>query len=174
MECLDRVEEAMVIAFTGHRRFGHGPTAMKIKQHVEAELRRLLLLHRPAKAISGMAIGTDQWAAAACIELGIPFIAAVPCSGQESRWPLPAQQQYRALLARAAEVVIVTLGAYNPSVMHARNKWMVDNSDLLIAALMPRAKTGGTAACVGYARHVGRRIEFVDPLGWMQGTKEGV
>ena len=32
-----------------------------------------------------MALGTDQWAAKIALELSIPYIAAVPFRGQESR-----------------------------------------------------------------------------------------
>lgn len=85
------------------------------------------------KAISGMATGVDQWFAAACIELGIPFVAAIPCEGQERVWPEHAQLLYRQLLQQACEVIQVSEGGYAPEKMHIRNHWMVDNSDVLLA-----------------------------------------
>lgn len=113
------------------------------------------------EVISGMALGVDQWFAEICIGLGIPFTAAVPCDGHESRWPAESQAHYRALLQKAHYVRVVSPGPYAPWKMQRRNEWMVDNSEMLVAVWDGSA--GGTANCVRYARQVGREIWRVDP-----------
>lgn len=144
----------MIVAATGHRPAklgGYGPDAAR---------RRLVLARswlevvRPTRVVSGMALGWDQDWAQAAVDLGIPFVAAVPFIGQERAWPELSQRTFAVLLARAAEVVIVSPGGYSPGAMHARNHWMVDRCDLL-AALWD-GSSGGTADCVGYAERVGR------------------
>ena len=102
-----------------------------------------------------MALGWDTAVAMAATRCGVPLICAVPFAGQELRWPEAAQQRYRALLAGAAEVTIITLGGYSSQAMHARNRWMVDRCDVL--ATLWNGSSGGTAACVAYADSVGRR-----------------
>jgi uncharacterized phage-like protein YoqJ len=106
--------------------------------------------------ISGMALGWDTAFAIATIRLGIPLVAAVPFSGQESRWPEAAQARYRSIIAAASDVIVVSPGSYAPAAMHARNRWMVDHCDAL-AALWNGSPDGGTAACVRYAASVGRQ-----------------
>lgn len=113
------------------------------------------------ETISGMALGVDQWAAEICVELGVPFTAAVPFVGQESRWPEESQRRYQLLLQKAYNVVVVSPGGYHPWKMQARNEWMVDRCDLLVAFW--DGSGGGTANCVEYAQRVGRQIWRVDP-----------
>lgn len=111
--------------------------------------------------ISGMALGVDQWAAEICVELGIPFTAAVPCDGHGSNWPLESQANYCDLLAKAARVHVVSPGPYAAWKLQRRNEWMVDNCELLVAVW--DGSRGGTANCVKYAQQVGRQIWCLDP-----------
>jgi len=151
------------VAFTGHRPNKLGgydtpnPTYNWVCWCLEEELEKL----KPEKAISGMALGVDQWAAKICVKLGIPFIAAVPFKGQESQWPLKSQKTYHNLLAKAAEVVIVCSGGYDPGKMQKRNAWMVDHCDVLVAVW--DGTPGGTANCVRYAESAGRKIVRILP-----------
>lgn len=144
----------MIIAFTGHRsdklpdkQTGYklpNPTYVRICQTTEYLLKQL----QPTKCISGLALGFDQYAANVCIKLKIPFIAAVPFLGQESKWPAKSQQVYKAILAKADEVFIVSEGEYAPKKMHLRNEFMVNQADLVIACF--DGTPGGTASCVNY------------------------
>ena len=146
----------MILAATGHR-------PEKLGGYDEAtylELRGFALGYiqqrRPVKVISGMALGWDTAWAAAAVYAGVPFIAAVPFAGQESRWPGPSQARYHALLAKASEVVIVCPGGYSAQAMQRRNEWMVDRCDEVIA--LWDGSAGGTGNCVRYARKVGRPV----------------
>lgn len=113
-----------------------------------------LLQHlQPEKVISGMALGWDQSLALAAVQLGIPFIAAIPCPGQESRWPESGQQRYRALLGHASEQIVIAT-EYSPKAMMDRNRWMVDQlvgpQDYLLA--LWNGTSGGTKNCHDYAQ----------------------
>ena len=108
---------------------------------------------RPDLGISGMALGWDQSLARAFCYLKIPWLAALPFEGQDSRWPSAAKEEYRGLLNWATAVEVVSPGAYTPWKMHARNRWMVDqltdDSDRLLA--LWNGGDGGTANCIRYA-----------------------
>lgn len=145
----------MRVAFTGHRPDKLGgydaanPTRDRVKEALRKEL-NLLRREDPALcAITGMALGVDQWAAEVCFELGIPYLAAVPFQGQERVWPDHAKTHYEYLLRRANAVHVVSDGGYAAWKLHKRNQWMVDNCDLLLAVW--DGTGGGTASCVAYA-----------------------
>jgi uncharacterized phage-like protein YoqJ len=107
--------------------------------------------------ISGMALGWDQAWAQASFDCGIPFTAAVPFFGQESRWPLKSQAAYQALLSKASNIVYVCSPDYAAWKMQRRNEWIVDHCDRLVA-LWDGGETGGTANCIRYAQEQGREI----------------
>jgi uncharacterized phage-like protein YoqJ len=119
--------------------------------------------HRPEVFVSGMAQGWDQACAQACIDLGIPWEAAVPFPGQESKWPQAAQEKYRALLARADRVVEVS-PRYSPAAMQERNEYMVRASDGVIA--LWDGSSGGTGNCIRFAKH--RDIPIVNLWPWWE------
>ena len=151
-----------VIAFTGHRPnklggYGQSPT----RDLIEKRLRSLLDALKPSKCISGMALGFDQWAAQICIDLGIPFVAAIPFKGQELKWPCKSQSAYLVLMAKAIDVKVVCEGPYAAWKMQERNKWMVDQADEIIACF--DGSPGGTANCLAYARLLGKTIHIIDP-----------
>ena len=101
------------------------------------------------KVISGMALGWDQALAEAAVNLGRPWVAAIPFSGQESKWPQASQDKYHALLAQASDQVLVSQGGYSPQAMQIRNQWMVDNADWVLA--LWNGSRGGTYNCIQYA-----------------------
>lgn len=151
----------MIVGITGHRpdKLGGWRTPNKVQTQVRAALTDVLAELRPALLVSGMALGVDQWAAEACIALGIPFRAAVPFQGQESMWPPLAQERYRSLLKQAVDVIVVCEGEYKPWKLQRRNEWVVDHIDLLVAVW--DGSRGGTGNCVGYAASIERPVRRV-------------
>lgn len=107
-------------------------------------------LGKALEIISGMALGWDMALADASVQLGIPFIAAVPCRDQERTWSLWAQAMYHALLKKAAQVVRVTDLPYSPFLMNRRNEWLVDRASLVLACWS--GSVGGTSNAVRYAQ----------------------
>lgn len=156
----------MIVGVTGHRPEGFGfnydwkgDEWLWLRQMY----RGLFNSHATERVITGMALGVDTVVAGVCRDEGIPYVAAVPFEGQESRWPPTSQKLYHELLEAAEEVVIVSKGGYQPWKFHVRNQYIVDNSDLLIAGYTG-IKTGGTASTIEKARKKNRPIIILDPL----------
>jgi uncharacterized phage-like protein YoqJ len=99
----------------------------------------------------GMAQGVDTAVAIACIRLKIPIRACIPCDNQEKIWPEEAQARYRKILEKAAETVIVNPGEYAGWKMHARNEYMVDNSEKGVC--LHNGTSGGTWSCLYYSNY---------------------
>lgn len=139
----------MIIAATGHRPNRLGGFTIE----VQAGLGMLALAHltkiKPAAVISGMALGWDTAVAEAALMLGLPLTCAVPFKGQEEKWPPEQQTMYRAILSKAREVETVNPGGFEFWKMHARNKWMVDRADHMLAIW--DGSKGGTCRCIEYA-----------------------
>lgn len=153
----------MIIAFTGHRpsKLG-GYKENPITIYVREELTKLLLQLKPDKCISGMALGVDQIACEICINLNIPFIAAIPCDGQDSVWKIQAtKDHYYYLLSKAEEKIVVSPGPYEINKMQLRNEYMVDRCDILVAVF--DGSSGGTSKCVKYAESKNKQIYTIDP-----------
>lgn len=153
----------LVVGITGHRPDKLGgwrwcPTHAKVIN----DLRRAIIHLRPGYIITGMALGVDQWAAEIAIELGVPFIAAVPFDGQEGTWPPAAQNKYRQILSNAYRIYTVSPGPYEAWKMAERNKWVVANCHKLLA-VWDGSRDGGTSHCVDYAERVGREIFRINP-----------
>jgi uncharacterized phage-like protein YoqJ len=158
----------MIVAFTGHRptKVGGYKIPNPMYSFVRTEIERILTELKPNKAISGVALGVDQWAAEVCITLDIPFVAAVPFRGQELYWPKESQIKYCDLLGQADKIEYVSQGGFASWKMQARNVWMVDNSDILIAVF--DGSNGGTKNCFDYATAKGKKIIRINPLDFKE------
>jgi uncharacterized phage-like protein YoqJ len=154
---------SIVICGTGHRpsKLGGFSIPNKIFNYVCKFTEEILLKEKPDKVITGMALGFDVYLAQISYKLSIPFIAAVPFKGQESKWPKESQNLYTKLLGLADEIVIVSPGEYSAEKMQIRNEWMVNNSNKVIAAW--NGSPGGTGNCVKYARSIGKEIIRINP-----------
>jgi len=163
----------MRVMVTGHRpaRCGGYKTPNPTEQWVRTNLRAVLVgmkaRNEKLTAVSGMALGVDTIFAEVCIDLGIPFIAAVPFKDQDSRWPESSQDSYKRLLAAAKKVVIVDeIPSYHSDrfggKMALRNKWAVDHSTEAIAVW--DGSDGGTANAVKLLERKARKYLRLDPL----------
>lgn len=147
----------MIIAATGHRPEKLGGYTWQVRAKLmQVATEYLAFQPRVSEVISGMALGWDMAVAHAALNLGLPFVAAVPFPGQERRWPAETQAYYRKLLDRAAQVVTVS-PAYSDIAFQERNEWMVDYSHRIVA--LYDGSPGGTRNCVVYARAKGRTID---------------
>lgn len=154
----------MKIAVTGHRPgdlYGYNMSCPEWNA-IRRILHDILIEEQATLAITGMALGVDQVFAEAAIIAGVPFLAAVPCDGQESRWPAESQKRYNQLLELADEVVVVTPGQYTNRCMQDRNIFMTDNCDKLVAVWNGK-QSGGTYNCLQYALRIGREVIYVEP-----------
>lgn len=103
--------------------------------------------------ICGMAEGADLYFCEAVIQLreehpDITIEAAVPFAGQADRWPKTQKERYDRLLA-ACDTRTVLRESYTRDCMMARNRYMVDHADILIACY--DGQSGGTLNTMRYA-----------------------
>ena len=143
----------MIIGITGHRKLNN-------IIEVENRTRDILLELKPDKLISGMAVGYDTIAVKICIELNIPFIAAVPFLGQDVMWPMEVRREYEKLIKLAESVHYCCNPGYAAWKMQKRNEWIVDNCDILIACWDGR-ENGGTYNCLSYAKIKNKDIMYI-------------
>lgn len=146
----------MIFTATGHR-------PNKLGGYDDATFRKLvncaqtfLFNDDVTHVITGMALGWDQAVAQACINLDLPFTAAVPFDGMERIWPDAAKARWVWLLKHAKEAHIVSPGDYAPWKLQKRNEWMVDRADLVFA--LWDGSSGGTANCLAYAERRRKRV----------------
>ena len=91
-----------------------------------------------AHFISGGALGMDLYAAETVLDLKekYPWIIlemVSPFDDQTAKW-LPEYQQRHERLFAAADIVTATGHAYTQGCLFRRNRYLVDNADLLLAA----------------------------------------
>lgn len=157
--------------FTGHR-----PEKLPWGEDESSEgcmLLKLALSHAVSEAaaggctrfITGMARGVDTYAAEEVLFLrdsvpGIRLECAVPFRGQESRWSDDDRRRYQRIIDAADEVKMLS-EAYSADAFMARNRYMVDSSDTVIAVYS--GDGGGTGATVAYARERGRTTVIIEP-----------
>lgn len=146
----------MILAFTGHRPQKLGGYSDDTFNRLVALAKAVITKYHPMSIITGMALGWDQAVAQAAIELHVPFTAAIPFIGQESKWPEQSQAKYRELRGKSELTKVVMSGDYSADKMQIRNEWMVDHADMVIA--LWDGTSGGTANCVNYAKAQHKQI----------------
>lgn len=115
--------------------------------------------------LCGMAQGVDTYAAEAVLALArvlpeMELVCAVPSPGYALTLPRAHRERYEALVLGSARCVVCAQhnGAHS---MILRNRYMVDNSALVIAVY--DGKPGGTRNTVAYAKEKGRDIWLIRP-----------
>lgn len=151
----------MVIAGTGHR-----PAGLTIKKSVMysnalvnalAEfLKPYLERYKPEIVITGGALGMDTGLAVAALKYGAPLLVAIPHYGHESKWGDKSKRLYYRILDKATWVVYTEQGPYEPWKMQARNEFMVDRADAVVA--LWSGAPGGTANCIKYAQAQDKQV----------------
>ena len=155
--------------FTGHR-----PSKISWKYHGRIGLwwLKLKIKYEIKKAIkqgykyfiSGMALGFDIYCAEIVINLRnkfnkIELECAIPCINQTEKWTLKDQVKYKLILSKADKISYVSNKSYFNGCMQKRNKYMVDNSDLMIVLF--NGKNGGTYQTIQYAKNKNLKIKFI-------------
>lgn len=153
--------------FTGHRPlklpFGSDETderCVKLKNTLYAKARELIENEGVTKFISGLALGVDTFAAEAVLLLKEEFPeiileAAIPCEDQPAFWKTSDRTRYYKIAERC-DISTVLQKKYTNGCMQKRNRYMVDNSDIVIAVW--DGSSGGTELTVRYAEKTGKKI----------------
>lgn len=112
--------------------------------------------------ICGMATGCDMYFCEAVIDLraahnDITIEAAIPWEGQSDGWSAALKTRYSRLVSECDYHTLVQ-SSYTQDCLMRRNRYMVDNSTVLIAAY--NGKPGGTMSTMLYAMRKG--IEIIE------------
>ena len=149
----------MDCAFTGHRNFDYYNEIRSLERAVESAI----IDDDVDTFYDGMARGFDLAAAQIVIALkkkykNIKLIACVPFYGQQEKFSAHDKILYNAILESCDEVIVLS-EKYYPGCMYARNRYMVDNSDMVIAYY--RGRKGGTEYTVKYAEENEKKVVYI-------------
>lgn len=183
----------MKVCFTGPRLYkigysdnwkepGVAALILKIKEVVEQ-----IMEENPREVqyhfITGGALGIDQIAFAVCNKLKRqePRIfneIAVPFTMQMLDWTPDQKYKYTCFLKQADDISyvdtspkynpkMIQLGGYAPFKYQARNEYMVDESELVIAIWDGKMGIDGTKSgtynCIKYAKESNKEILYINP-----------
>ena len=147
----------MNCAFTGHRQLGEFDEKL-----FDISLRNLITLRGVDTFFNGMARGFDLLAARKVIELrseyDLKLVACIPFGGQIDSLG-PADREIYAKVLESCDDIRVLSAAYYPGCMYARNRYMVDNADVVYAYYS--GGKGGTKYTLDYARKCGKELFII-------------
>lgn len=156
--------------FTGHRPkklpFKSNETderCIRLKEILRNEIKKLIAEKGVNKFISGMAIGTDIICTEIVLDMkkeyDIVLECAIPCRNQNEKWNKKQKERYSNLIHQA-DIVTCLQEDYTRGCMQKRNKYMVDNSQYVIAVW--DGSKSGTFNTLKYARKLKRNIMVID------------
>jgi len=159
-------------AFTGHRPkkfpWGYDETDVRCVALKKALAEQIAELVGDGYTdfLSGMAEGTDTWAALAVLAMKkenptLRLHCVLPCEGQAEKWSASARELYYSILEQADSVVYVSQ-EYSKGCMLKRNRYLVDHATCLLAVYNGERR-GRTAMTVRYAQKMGREIIIMNP-----------
>lgn len=160
----------MTCCFTGHRNAklpwganDSDPRCIELKKEIFSRLEGIYETGY-RHFICGMAIGCDTYFAQAVIRLrqlhpDVTLEAAIPCGTQPDKWPVNARIRYNSLVDSCDKITVLQI-AYSPDCMMKRNKYMVDNSSLILSCY--DGTPGGTMNTLLYAMRQNIKIITIE------------
>lgn len=152
--------------FTGHRieklpwrNNENDPRCLDLKKRIADALRAALDAGR-THFICGMATGCDMYFCEAALALReerpeVTVEAAIPWNGQADAWSETLRRRHSRLVEDCDFLTLVQ-HEYTPECLMRRNRYMVDNSRMIIAAYA--GTPGGTMSTLLYAMRQGLEI----------------
>lgn len=159
------------VSFTGYRPekfpfFGEDdPMCADLKNRLSIQVGKLIN-NGADEFYSGMAQGTDTWAAEIVLKYKetnpqIRLIAVLPCPEQADRWTDANKERYRNILDSCDRTMTISPN-YNKECMFKRNRALVELCDVLVAVY--DGKRGGTQYTVNYAKKCGKNTIVIPPM----------
>lgn len=148
----------MKLAVTGHRPEKLPDDLTTLKSVVE----QVVVSLSPEKTYVGMAAGIDLLVAEICLEQGLPYVASRPWAGHVPR--KGEEHWYNRIISGVTEVVNVSpVFTYpGPEVYEKRNRYMVDNADIVLS-VWDGGEKGGTWRATSYSFRQKKPVIRVDP-----------
>lgn len=140
----------MKIALTGHR-----PQRLPNRVSVSVWIAEQLLKYKDEieEVYCGMAQGADQIFAGIAQMLDIPVICCYPYKRNKFHY------KEKEIMDKAKDVRFISEKYTSNKVYWLRDKYMVDNCDLLLA-VFDGVEKGGTWLTIEYANKIGKPIEY--------------
>ena len=167
-----KLDKSTTACFTGHRsqklpwRFDEEDQRCKaMKSTLRFEIEKAI--QRGYRTfLCGMALGFDMICAETVIDLkkkysDVKIVGALPCKTQDIKWFDKDRKRYRDLLNRLDCVRCIYDEYIGAECMLERNRYMVDNSSLMIALF--NGLSGGTKSTIDYAKREGLEIVIIKP-----------
>ena len=149
----------MTVCFTGHRHLNNVDKE-ELSKRIMKEIERLYDMGART-FIAGGALGFDMLCETCVIALrrlkgDVKLILALPCREQDKNWSEVEKLCLYNIKVMADKVIYVS-ESYSSDCMFKRNRYMVDNSDVLICYKDGRLK-GGTYYTMKYALDNNKKI----------------
>ena len=153
------IKNGLSCTLTGHRKLGGDFNELSLKNAIENAVKG-----GAESFYCGMAIGFDLIAAEHVLECKkthphVRLIGCIPCPEQDKYFSPPERRKYASLLKQCDEVITVNDSYFN-GCMLVRDRFMVDNCDLIIAYFDGRYE-GGTAYTLRYAKSKNKKIVII-------------
>lgn len=147
----------MKCAFTGHREMDKNFDGELFERALEG-----LISMGCNVFYDGMARGFDLYAAKKIIDLkknhNLKLVACIPYGGQIDSMREDDRRAYESILKDCDDIKVLSANYY-PGCMYARNRYMVDNADIVFAHF--KGGKGGTYYTVSYAKKSGRQLVII-------------
>jgi hypothetical protein len=155
------VQLPLRIGATGHRALGEavGEWVARELDELFTYLAGLSSSAAPLRAVSSLAVGSDQLFANAALRHGIPLDVVLPFTGFVEDFDEGFERDaYERLLSAAASTTCLPWNERSNGAYLAAGLWLVDHCDLLIAIWdgEKAAGVGGTGDVVDYSRDAGK------------------
>lgn len=141
------------VCFTGHRPEKLTRFEWLVKRKLKKKIRQAIADGFEV-FITGMARGTDIWAAEIVLKLRrsgkpVKLMCASPYEGFEKCWSQSRQRRCNEIMAAADHKIFICRG-YSRACFQIRNEWMVNHSSRVIAVF--NGKKSGTKNTIDYAK----------------------
>ena len=163
---IDDIDLNKTCCFTGHRPGKLVADESEIRAWLRQEINRAVNSNFNT-FICGMADGVDVWAALEVLALRknnpeIRLVSAVPFRGMDKSSQCGDISLFNKIISES-DYVHYICDYYTRWCFLARDRWMVDRSERVIAVF--NGSKGGTAYTLEYARNKGREIVVVNDAG---------
>lgn len=166
------MENTKICCFTGHRHFDRQDILL-LQTYLDTLLENLINQGFRVFRVGG-AIGFDMLVEELLLEKkengrDIRLELVLPCHGQEAKWSPEDKRRYVKIL-RDADSVEYVCEEYTPGCMHARNRRMVDGSQLCVAYCTHTS--GGSYNTCRYAEEKG--IPLINLANGLESVRQGL